>query len=104
QVLKPGLVKGHWSADEDDNLRKRREKYPSSNWGFIAKEMFGRTSKQCRERWLHHLDPRITKKKFTAGEDEYILEAQAELRNKWSVIATRLPGRTENDIKVRWHA
>lgn len=64
----------------------------------------GRTSKQCRERWLHHLDPRITKKKFTAGEDEYILEAQAELGNKWSVIATRLPGRTENDIKVRWHA
>lgn len=65
----------------------------------------GRTSKQCRERWRHHLDPAIIKDKtFTTKEDADILKLQEELGNRWSKLAVRLPGRTETDIKVRWHA
>lgn len=30
-------------------------------------------------------------------------EAQMEVGNKWSVIAQRLPGRSESDVKNHWH-
>lgn len=64
----------------------------------------GRTSKQCRERWYHHLDPTINKSAYTPKEDKIIIETQARLGNKWSQIAARLPGRTENSIKIRCKA
>lgn len=64
----------------------------------------GRTSKQCRERWYHHLDPSINKSAYTPREDKIIIETQARLGNKWSQIAARLPGRTENSIKIRCKA
>lgn len=64
----------------------------------------GRTSKQCRERWCHHLDPSINKGAYTPAEDKIIIEMQAKIGNKWSQIAARLPGRTENSIKIRCKA
>lgn len=64
----------------------------------------GRTSKQCRERWCHHLDPSINKGVYSPEEDRIIVETQARLGNKWSQIAARLPGRTENSIKIRCKA
>ncbi|CAM9880952.1 unnamed protein product [Scytosiphon promiscuus] len=77
---------------------------PFKNWGVLATRMAGRTSKQCRERWCHHLNPAINKGAYTEKEDQIIIDTQAELGNKWSLIAARLPGRTENSIKIRCKA
>lgn len=74
-----------------------------------------RTGKQCRERWLNHLDPSIKKEPWTEEEDQLLLEVcgsqhfvslftnfcsrdrsrlqiHAELGNKWSKIAKLIPG------------
>lgn len=101
KVLAPGLVKGHWSPQEDDLLR-RLVASEQKNWGEVAAKIPGRTSKQCRERWHNHLDPSIVRGAYTAEEDRIILEAQARLGNRWSVIASMLPGRTEDAVKIRW--
>ncbi|TYZ68760.1 hypothetical protein PybrP1_007007 [[Pythium] brassicae (nom. inval.)] len=101
KVLAPGLVKGHWSPQEDDLLR-RLVASEQKNWGEVAAKIPGRTSKQCRERWHNHLDPSIVRGAYTAEEDRIILEAQARLGNRWSVIAAMLPGRTEDAVKIRW--
>merc|ERR1719409_810768 len=58
RVLKPGLIKGRWTAEEDAELvrllkshRKRHEGNDIS-WAAIATELGGgRLGKQCRERW-----------------------------------------------------
>lgn len=71
---------------------------------FGCARITGRTSKQCRERWCHHLDPSINKGAYNPEEDKIIVETQARLGNKWSQIAARLPGRTENSIKIRCKA
>ena len=38
--------------------------------------MDGRTSKQCRERWCHHLDPAVRKGGYTTEEDDLIILLQ----------------------------
>jgi nuclear transport factor 2 (NTF2) superfamily protein len=52
------------------------------NWGQLAEHMQGRTSKQCRERWTHHLDPSIIKSEWTEDEDDTIVKFQNEARFK----------------------
>lgn len=100
KVLKPGLIKGHWSKEEDEQLKKIVKK-GYRNWGEVAQQINGRTAKQCRERWCCNLDPNIRRDKWTEEEDAKILAAQREIGNKWSTIAQMLPGRTENAIKTR---
>ncbi|CAH0520365.1 unnamed protein product [Peronospora belbahrii] len=101
KVLKPGLVKGHWSFEEDQVLEYLVTQ-GCNNWGQIAERIPGRTPKQCRERWKNHLDPAINKGPYTEEEDSVILTAQARLGNKWSQIAQLLKGRTEDSVKIRW--
>ncbi|TYZ63755.1 hypothetical protein PybrP1_006610 [[Pythium] brassicae (nom. inval.)] len=101
KVLKPGLVKGHWSFEEDQVLEFLVTQ-GCNNWGQIAERIPGRTPKQCRERWKNHLDPAINKGPYTEDEDAVILAAQERLGNKWSQIAQLLKGRTEDSVKIRW--
>ncbi|CAI5747544.1 unnamed protein product [Peronospora destructor] len=101
KVLKPGLIKGHWTPEEDVKLRDLVAE-GKKNWGQVASLIPGRTSKQCRERWCNHLDPNINKGSYTDDEDKIIVEMQAKLGNRWSIIAQQLKGRTEDAVKIRW--
>lgn len=82
----PGLVKGQWSKEEDELLIKLVEE-GHKNWGALAARIPGRTSKQCRERWCHHLDPHIVKGEWTAEEDRTLITMHKDLGNKWATIA-----------------
>lgn len=66
--------------------------------------MPGRTAKQCRDRWFHHLDPSISKDPFTAEEDKTILSLFEMYGSKWSKMAELLPGRSDVSIKIRHKA
>jgi hypothetical protein len=59
KVLRPGLVKGPWSAAEDKKVIEMVGKYGLKKWSVIAKHLQGRLGKQCRERWYNHLNPHI---------------------------------------------
>ncbi|CAA0838166.1 myb domain protein 93 [Striga hermonthica] len=99
-----GLKKGPWTPEEDDKLVEHIQKHGHGNWRALPKLAgLNRCGKSCRLRWTNYLRPDIKRGKFTPEEEQTILNLHAALGNKWSAIATHLPGRTDNEIKNFWN-
>jgi len=107
QSVGPG-TKRAWTLEEDCALTALVQLSGPSGWAKLADEMrgdrTGRTGKQCRERWFHHLAPDVKKGDWTEAEDLAILEAVAEIGPCWSAMVKRIPGRTDHAIKNRYNS
>ncbi|CAN4083928.1 unnamed protein product [Withania somnifera] len=101
---KNGLKKGPWTPEEDQKLIDYIKEYGYGNWRTLPKNAgLQRCGKSCRLRWTNYLRPDIKRGRFSFEEEETIIQLHSILGNKWSAIATRLPGRTDNEIKNYWN-
>ncbi|XP_057470729.1 transcription factor MYB41-like [Actinidia eriantha] len=101
---KNGVKKGPWTPEEDQKLLDYIHKFGYGNWRTLPKNAgLRRCGKSCRLRWTNYLRPDIKRGRFTLEEEQTIIHLHSTLGNKWSIIAARLPGRTDNEIKNYWN-
>ncbi|KAL8267412.1 hypothetical protein R6Q59_004756 [Mikania micrantha] len=96
--------KGAWTKEEDDRLISYIRAHGEGCWRSLPKAAgLLRCGKSCRLRWINYLRPDLKRGNFSDEEDELIINLHSLLGNKWSLIAGRLPGRTDNEIKNYWN-
>lgn len=99
----------YWSKREDERLLHAlaldAEEHPlptshiRGKWRRVAAIVQTRTSKQCRERYCDHLDPKLDHSPLRPSEKTLVEEALLRGERRWCKMAGMLRNRTANHVK-----
>ncbi|KAM3143146.1 hypothetical protein pb186bvf_004732 [Paramecium bursaria] len=113
-MQKIALQQQPFSPEEDrrlyDIIQQFQQVDQGQKWSQIAQLLnqytnVYRSSKQCRERWLNHLNPNISKDPWNDQEDIILMGYVKEIGRRWAEISKLMDGRrSENTLKNRFNS
>jgi hypothetical protein len=97
-----GRVKKKFSLAEDVLLRELIQSSDPVNWSAVASHFPDRNGRQCRDRWVNYVNPRIANTPWTPDEERLLEEKFYEFGARWIRIAVSFPRRSASQIKNHW--
>ncbi|KAJ6783325.1 hypothetical protein PWT90_02560 [Aphanocladium album] len=101
-----GRARRKWTPEEDALLRTvvsaaLAESRPLL-WRELAKDIPGRSNKDCRRRWWNSLADGTAKGLWSEDEDAKLIQAVKELGTNWRVVAQHVGSRTPDQCSSHW--
>ncbi|RWW03927.1 hypothetical protein GW17_00032882 [Ensete ventricosum] len=106
---KVGLKKGPWTSEEDKKLINFMLTHGQCCWRAVPKlagllHFCFYMRKRINVWWTNYLRPDLRRGMLSEDEEKLVIELHSQLGNRWSKIASQLPGRTDNEIKNIWNS
>ncbi|KAL2850658.1 hypothetical protein BJY01DRAFT_127714 [Aspergillus pseudoustus] len=106
-----GEARRRWTASEDAllwELYQIQEKAPTGkcqkvNWNEIARQIPGRSNKDCRKRYYNRFTGGLRKGSWTQDEDERLFQLVERYHYRWAAIAQKMETRNADQCSKRWH-
>ena len=91
-----------FTKEEDMKLIKLVNLVGKDNWFIVGKLMETKSGRECKDRWMHYLNPKGPMNSWTFEEDLLLVKLFSLYGPKWTKIGKNIPGRTVNSIRNRW--
>jgi hypothetical protein len=106
-ILKPRakpIYRPHmkFTPDEDATLCLLVKQHGVHSWRLIGKLMPNRNSRQCRERYLNYLSPKLNQQAWDESEDNLLLTKYAKYGPRWMFLCKFFSNRTDQMLKNRF--
>lgn len=95
------MRKRKFTQEEDSKICHFVKIHGAKDWNIIAKNVPGRTGRQCRDRYQNYLFPGFFNGQWAKEEDDLLYEKYRLYGNKWSKITQFFPNRSSNSIRNR---
>jgi hypothetical protein len=91
-----------WTRDEDTLLIEAVRLSGQDGWKGVAEQLPGRPEMACSHRWNRHICKVLMGENWSREEDAMLTTEQDERGDDWDPLVGSLPGRTAEQIKIRW--
>jgi hypothetical protein len=95
--------RSRFHPEEDKVLMQLVIKYGIERWETIARNIPGKSARQCRERWYGHVSPFALKQAWTREDDKLLIQKVNEFGKKWVKISSFFLNRTDISLKNRFN-
>ena len=95
-------IVNRFKPEEDQRLIQLVRELGQQNWIRVSNKMPGRTSRQCKDRYLKYLSPEANNTPWSVEEEVLLKQLVNQYGPRWTFLAYFFKGRPDTQIKNKW--